>query len=326
MNERITRIDPEVAGDKVARIAKEGIYRIATGAWSPGARLPTIREGNRLWGANQVTVLRAYKQLEAMRLIRSVPQKGFFVETGSDIRRLTQHRAPLERLFHSFLDRIREETELSGLGAFRYLSRLAEEHFREFPECVFVECTEFQSRQLADSLAARLDIPCEPLPLSDLGPRGRGVPEHVRLLVTTGYHYAEVVEALGEQREVHKVSVRFDPAAVRTATAGIERLSVFCLDADQGRHIAEDYRRMSGNEQLEADATSADIDTITPILEERFTPLAGTHALLLSPSLWEAVPQTWRDHDRTHPYHTEVSDNALTDIADALGLPLGGLG
>ena len=73
---------------KVEAIFKHGVYEIATGAWRPGARLPSLREARIAFRVNHLTVLRAYRRLVALGLVRNVRRSGFFVSEGTEVGRL----------------------------------------------------------------------------------------------------------------------------------------------------------------------------------------------------------------------------------------------
>lgn len=81
---------------------------IATGALSPGDKMPSVRELAVELAINPNTIQRAYRELEAEGVISSVPGKGSFVaDSGSII------NAQREVLFRKF-----DETaaELLSLG------------------------------------------------------------------------------------------------------------------------------------------------------------------------------------------------------------------
>ena len=70
-----------------AQLAQRMTDRIQRGALSPGARLPSVREGARLHGVSPSTVVAAYDQLQAQGLVEARRQRGFFVrETPAALR------------------------------------------------------------------------------------------------------------------------------------------------------------------------------------------------------------------------------------------------
>ncbi|CAM3218813.1 GntR family transcriptional regulator [Lactiplantibacillus plajomi] len=69
-------------------------HDIRTGLLQPDDRLPSVREMARQHLLNPNTVSKAYKQLEASRVIRTVAGKGTYVNglNADEIRRDVQHR------------------------------------------------------------------------------------------------------------------------------------------------------------------------------------------------------------------------------------------
>ena len=51
-------------------------YEIATGVFQPDTKLPTVRDAVVRWSVDHRIVLKAYKRLEQLGLVRSVPREG----------------------------------------------------------------------------------------------------------------------------------------------------------------------------------------------------------------------------------------------------------
>jgi len=62
-----------------AQLAQRMAERIQRGGLAPGARLPSVRDGARLYGVSPSTVVTAYDQLQAQGLVEARRQRGFFV-------------------------------------------------------------------------------------------------------------------------------------------------------------------------------------------------------------------------------------------------------
>jgi GntR family transcriptional regulator len=73
-------IDPHEGLPLYQQIAGELRARIAAGVYTPGERLPTVRELGRSLGVNFNTVARAYRLLEADGDVTSRQGQGTFVE------------------------------------------------------------------------------------------------------------------------------------------------------------------------------------------------------------------------------------------------------
>ncbi|MCD8367861.1 MAG: GntR family transcriptional regulator [Clostridiales bacterium] len=75
-----------------------GIVRlVACGVLSPGEQLPSVRGMAQQLGINPNTVQKAYRALEQLGAIYSLPGKGSFVSEGDEARAL-QKRQALEEL------------------------------------------------------------------------------------------------------------------------------------------------------------------------------------------------------------------------------------
>jgi DNA-binding transcriptional MocR family regulator len=70
---------PASTGTLGQQLAARMAERIRGGGLSPGARLPSVREGARLHGVSPSTVVAAYDQLQAQGLVEARRQRGFFV-------------------------------------------------------------------------------------------------------------------------------------------------------------------------------------------------------------------------------------------------------
>ncbi|KWB44390.1 PLP-dependent aminotransferase family protein [Burkholderia ubonensis] len=95
---------------------------IARGLWSPGQRLPSVRQLSRTQRVSVTTALAAYRLLEDRRLIEARPQKGFYVQqTGActlsapERRALDAERAD-ESLTRDTLNRVDASPDLISFG------------------------------------------------------------------------------------------------------------------------------------------------------------------------------------------------------------------
>ena len=70
-------------GPKVEKIVKHCVFEISTGAWRAGDRLPSVRRAGVSWGVGHLTVLKAYRRLVELGLVRNVERSGFFVADAS---------------------------------------------------------------------------------------------------------------------------------------------------------------------------------------------------------------------------------------------------
>lgn len=310
---------------KVEGIVRHGVHQIATGTWRAGEKLPPLRDAEQRWSVNQLTVQKAYRRLEAMGLVTSVPRSGFFVADNSSVDRVGRHRAELDRVYERTRDDVENGAGLSPLGVFRYLAQLAEAKARERPECAFVECTLFQARQHAGEITERLGVPCLALTTGQLDGRVERIPSHVRTLLTTSYHHHEVA-ALAEEGGLALVDVPiFSSPAIRRLLSGEGGgVRVLALDEDTARHIAEDFEALAGTDRIDMSFGAAGPEEIDDVVTRELD-RGETRSLVLSTTLWGALSETKKASARVHPLDYRIREEAWPAVADGIGLPLGAL-
>lgn len=301
------------------RLLRHCVYRIATGKWIAGDRLPSIRTTRRQWGVNQLTVQEAYGRLVKMGLVESRPRSGYYVTGGGAFERLARYRSEMEALHRRVAELVDERSDLSRLGVLRYLAELEEIERSREPEVAFAECTETQAASHAREIAERLRIPVLPLTTAEIAGDGDRVPPQVRRLLTSGFH-------LDELRPLHRppvLSVSLVPIEVSPrALDDIGEREVFLLEKDESMaaHIAEDANRLLGEERVRIRLATSPEGDIGRLLDTR--PGTDGRVVLLSPRLWGSVDPSWRDDDRVREAAFRVTDGAWPQVADAAGLPL----
>src|SRR5260221_12213448 len=222
-----------------------GVYQIATGKWPPGQRLPSVREAERAWGVDRRTVLEAYQRLAELGLVACAPRSGYSVTKSAEFGRLSRHRHELDRLFGRLLAELEAQSELSPLGAFRYFAQLAALRASEHPDCAFVECTAIQAEGHAREIHERLDVPCLPLTIAEIAGRRARIPERVRTLFVSGFHFGEL-RALAGPAELHVASVPIEvsPALLARMPRGVTEAIVFESDEEEAHVIRDDVRAL----------------------------------------------------------------------------------
>lgn len=306
---------------KISRIVSHCVYDIATGALRGGAKLPSTREGERVFGAHHLTVLRAYQELVAMGLVRNKPRSGFFVAETSSVRRVGTHRAELERLFEDVAEQVRTRTELSPLAVFRYLLHLAERRAAEAPECAFVECTLTQARWHAEEITDRLGIPCAALTVADVEAGPSRVPRSIRCLLTTSFHVAELAH-LREDGALRVVAVPIESSARIVDRIGdAARVEFVSLDlaTSEGlaRSVGDLLRRPAA-----LHATECQVEELPGFLEQNVGKKETKTRFVLSMSLWETLCDPWIGHADLVPPLLNIHASAWERIGQSLGLPV----
>lgn len=309
------------AGGKVDSIVKHCVYEIATGAWAAGDKLPSLRRGEALWTANHLTVLRAYRRLEELGLVRREPRRGFFVAPHETSDRLRSDRQELDALYESVRATLLKDGSRSVVGAFRYLAEVAHSRARRQPECAFVECTAFQAEGHAREVRARLELPCLALRTEQLA---AAPPPGVRFVLTTSFHVAEVAEAVkGTGIEALSVPIELCAEVLSQLVQSAGEIAFFATDGDHAHHIARDAAPRLGAAGAVITAQScraADVDG--ELAEALPAGGGGRRVVVLSPSLWTAASESWRRDRRVVALACQVVPSIWGQVADVLGLPL----
>lgn len=316
---------PRAARSKIDWVVSDCLYRIATGAWPPGSRLPALRSATDLWSVNEVTCLRAYRRLIALGVVESRPRSGYFVADAEPVSRLSRHRTDLERLYESFQRQVRARTELSVVGAARAIAQLAELKAIGHPECAFAECTHFQAAGHAQEVATRLGISCLSLTTGDIDGRTDRIPPQVRTLLTTHYHFRELT-GLGRSRHLRVVPVPIElspkfVAEVKATPA--KEVIVLALAGPLAKSIAADLRARVGRRDLRFRSRGTSIATLHGLLGDLLGAAPATRRMaILSTSLWSGATHKWRDRSDVRPFVYQILESAWPDLADAVGMPL----
>lgn len=310
------------AATQADRLVRHCVYMIATGKWRAGQRLPSIRETRREWRVNQAAAQQAYGRLQEMGLAESRPRSGWFVAGGGTFDRLSRHRYELENLLRNTARTIRERTGLSALGALRYLAELEEIRRREEPEIAFVECTDEQASAHAGEIAARFRVPVMPLTSASLSRKRSRVPHHVRVLLTSPFHFQEI-RKLADPPNLKAAAVPIEVSPGVLGDLGKRRGRIVLLEREQSmaEHIAADASRLLGGARPLVRVVEEPGPAVKEILEEKGK--GSPPAVLLSPRLWGELQPEWRAHPRVRQVAFRVTEAAWPGVADAIGLPLG---
>lgn len=315
--------DPSLAASPRARtqadrLFQHCIYRIATGRWAAGDRLPSIRQTRRSWGLNQQTVEEAYGRLVDLGLVESRPRSGYYVAGGGALERLVRHRHDLASLHREVAEQVRARSDLSLLGVLRYLAELEEIERARQPEVAFVECTATQAHGHAEEIAARLRVPVLAVTTRELAGRPERVPPGVRRLLTSAFH-------LEELRPLHRppeLTVRAVPIELSPeALADVGGRDVLLLEREEtmASHIARDAVRLLGEDRVRTRLTEDPAAELQRIL--RVHGAAGGPVVLLSPRLWGALPDVRRKDPRVREAAFRVGAGGWGQVAEAVGLP-----
>ncbi len=297
-------------------------YEIATGVFQQEAKLPTVREAVERWNVDHRIVLKAYKRLEKLGLVKCIPRSGYFVSLGESHDLVTRHRFELEAMFDRLSKEISKTTNLSVLGAFRYFAQLAEIRARINPECVFVECTQIQAAGHAAEVTGYLSIPCMPMTIDQIAGKSNRIPGHVRTVLVTGFHYGELRE-LVDSRNLNVLSVPIEVTKeLIQPVSKREQTIIFESDESQAEHMVQDIEKIQDSRVCRLEVTSDINESLAKTYGENGKKRTKVKAFL-SPRLWGRVDSHWREHPNIHLIEFRIVESAWPSIADAIGLPLG---
>ncbi len=209
-------------------------YAVTSGDLEPGEPLPSIRELTAQLGVHRNTVHRVYMELQALGVLVSRPGVGVFVNEA-----LASAVSPTDLAFvDELVERFFVEARQAGINPVtlsQLVSQRAPAHDARHPSIAFVECTAHQSVECARDLGEAFGVRVEHLLLDDLRRQPCRVRPDLRHVVTSLFHYDEVLEwASDEDRKVHAVTYGLHPATQRQLRqiAPTARLGFVCHDAN----------------------------------------------------------------------------------------------
>ncbi|MHB0875248.1 MAG: GntR family transcriptional regulator [Anaerolineae bacterium] len=200
---------------KVAReIEYALLQRLRAGQYAVGARLPSVRDLAREFGANKNTIASATRNLITQGYLRSVAGKGVYVAEapGDDAVPQQAHERLREDVTQSVW-----RAKMVGLSADEVTAILdavvksaySPDHVR----LVFVECNEYDATTLGGQIEAEVGVPMRPLLLHNICADPRAI-DGVDIVVTTFYHLALLRSVIAERDgKVDVVGVHAPPDA-----------------------------------------------------------------------------------------------------------------
>jgi hypothetical protein len=254
-----------------------------------------------------------------------LPAAGGDAEQHS-LDRVSRHRHELDRLYRDLVDEIRTRTGLSPLPVFRYLSGLAEIETREQPECAFVECTTIQAQGHADEIRDRLQVPVTALTTEEIAGKRARIPRHVRQLLTSHFHIAEL-SALSTPRDlvITPIPIEVSPRLVEDLDPDTRGAFLLETEEKMAHSIAADLERLMSLLPLRTRSVG-DVESALEKMLAEDDRRREADLILLSPRVWGAIAEEWRAHPRVRPVTFRICEEAWDLVADTIGLPLGDLG
>lgn len=167
-------------------------YRLGSGLYPSGSRLPSTRELAAELGVNRNTVAKMYRELAAQGLLRMVPGRGTFA-----VGRLPRVAGPeLNGRLLELVDAAVAEARLFGLARKDLMGllqrRLDALYGRTEPQVAFVECNPYDARRASTQLAAEVGVTIQPLLVRALERNIAPLLKTLDVVTTSLYHLEEV--------------------------------------------------------------------------------------------------------------------------------------
>jgi DNA-binding transcriptional regulator YhcF (GntR family) len=168
------------------------LFRLASGSYAPGERLPTCEELAADFGVNKNTASKAYRALAERGYLRTVRGRGTFVVRRPARPELPESVEGVKNLLNLLL----QEAKLAGLSKVQLLELVDAAAAQVFQSArlrvAYVECNLVEATAVSRDLQQRLGYPMKPLLLHEIGADSQGVCARFDLLVVNLAHLQEL--------------------------------------------------------------------------------------------------------------------------------------
>ncbi len=291
------------------------IYSFATGRWQAGDKLPSVRQAELKWSVNRLTVLSAYRHLEASGLIESRSRSGYYVLGGSSLYDLSQYQRELDGLYEQFTRIIEQGSSLLPSVVFKSLAKISGYRVSQAPEIAFMECSHFQAATHAQECEAELKMPVHPAVFtvgSDVMP---AMPTSVKYVLTTGFHFQELKQLTKTQ--LINVQIELDVKQILTAIPEGVDVCVFERTTPMGESIYADIKQQIplDNAQLKI---SQNLNTdLAAYLKQHSKGVA-----LLAPRLLDLIDAKFKNNQRVVPINYRIILSEWPKLKQTLNLAI----
>lgn len=314
---------------KLDRVVRAVIHRISTGELGVGDRLPSVRQAEIEFDVARLTALAAYRRLGELGLVEVKPRSGFVVKPNPSVRSMRRTGERLDALYDEIATLLYQRGTRSVTATLRALAEVAAARARVEPELAFVECSAHQANLHADELGRLSGMHCLPLVLKR-GAARLSVPRHVRSLITTTFHRAEVARIGRKDLAIHEVPLEISPEFVDDVTTslrrridprrivflGLRRHVIGPVVEDLCQAVGRDASRLRSAHIEEV--ASEDLDATLARVTRELRPAI----VVLSSSLWDARPERVIGDPRIVPVRYRIARRAVGELLDAIGAPL----
>ena len=305
----------EIAKGKLNGVVQYCIYKISTGKWEKGRKLPSVRKAEELWNVNRLTVLSAYRVLMEMNLVISKSRSGYFVSSEDKTKNIIHDQKQLDSLFEEVKEIINDRSSFNLLATLKYLLSMAEHEASQAPDLGFVECSDYQARGHCREIEKKLGVYIAPLILNEIN----DLPMGIKVLLTTGFHIQEVTRLVGKRGiDVLNVPIEVDPNPFESVPKNIRSAIIFELDEPMSDGILDDVKKYSNIPMTRKVVSDIDKEI------EGFLMNATDNIAYLSPRVWGRAKKKNINDSRVQPIRFRIKNSAWPHIARVAKLPLFG--
>lgn len=280
-----------------------GLY---LGRWSPGERLPSIRDVADVENVDRKTAAAAYRRLQMEGLVRVRPRSGVYLRGTEN----EKAGGPLERLHRRWLENAYEGARAIGLDTATMLRLIQAVAHVERQRIPVVEQDPTQAEAIADEVSERLGINTLPVTL-DLSESEEDAVRNAPFFITTPYH-GSAVRRFAAMRPVVEVSCSREVVDELRRHATTGRLLVLAPSAETAERIR---RAVQHGEVVDGDAIAR--------VEVEYTPerarVAASHAdvIIAWPGTPRAMMRDLEPHKMIAPSRC-VADESIVRVRSAI--------
>lgn len=217
-------------------------YYIDLGSWTPGERLPTVREMALALRLNYNTIRTAYQALERQGYLVTEQGRGTFVSPRPPRLPVDQKAALLDVIDEALLkaQALGISAEEFGRTAYARGKLLAPTEGAKL-RLLFTECNRPDMEHYARTIAAGTGLTPEIFLVEDLADRKPEFFAQFDLLVTTLFHVAELQELAGPEKTVLGLMVQPDYLAVLAEMSRLpqgSRVGLICAEQKGAEQMA----------------------------------------------------------------------------------------
>ena len=289
------------------------LYALATGQWQVGEKLPSVRQAEKAWEVNRITVMAVYRRLEAAGFIQSKGTSGYYVIGSSEFNDLNQHQHELFHMQKLITELIRRESKLLPSTVLSSVANMASFGLKNEPEIAFIECSRYQSGYHANELENIINMPVIPMSIDMLSLDRVRLQPSIRCLITTGFHFEEVQE-ISEQSELPllKLIIEIDDSELGEKINKEHVIKIFEFEQGICTQIKNNVESLLN---IHISDQCVDLQITDHLIE--FISLNPKHTAILPPRVYDKIDRRLQQNPQVLPINYRFSAAHLNDFMNS---------